>query len=205
MADRLGGVISAIRDVPTRRAIHAIGLDLSDVAKSVSTVVRNNEQVVNYALNSINLSAGNGLTGGGDLSASRAFAVGAGFGISVAADAVAVNLAMVPTWTGVHTFSSTLFHTGSQLGFYNIGPVTRPTAYTQTYATADKTIGAYTPDSESGAYTGIDNLQVGTVYATVADLNALRVAYETLRAFTEDVAQALNSVIDDGQALGLLQ
>lgn len=36
------------------------------------------------------LTAGNGLTGGGDLSADRSFAVGAGAGISVAADAVAL-------------------------------------------------------------------------------------------------------------------
>ena len=37
----------------------------------------------------INLTAGNGLTGGGDLSANRTFAVGAGSGITVSADAVA--------------------------------------------------------------------------------------------------------------------
>lgn len=37
-------------------------------------------------------------------------------------------------------------------------------------------------DDESSAYTGIDNAQGGSVYATVADLNALRVAYEDLRA-----------------------
>src|SRR5262245_28647288 len=36
------------------------------------------------------LTAGDGLTGGGDLSADRSFAVGAGTGISVAADAVAL-------------------------------------------------------------------------------------------------------------------
>lgn len=37
-------------------------------------------------------------------------------------------------------------------------------------------------DDESAAYTGQDNAQVGSVYAKVADLNALRVAYEDLRA-----------------------
>ena len=51
----------------------------------------------------------------------------------------------------------------------------------------------------------MDNAQVGTVYATVADLNALRVAYENLRAFVEDGIQMLNAVVDDAQAYGLLQ
>ena len=39
----------------------------------------------------VNLSAGAGLTGGGDITASRSFVVGQGDGISVAADAVAVD------------------------------------------------------------------------------------------------------------------
>ena len=54
--------------------------------------------------------------------------------------------------------------------------------------TADDTLASYTADDESGAYTGIDNAQGATPYATVADLNALRVAYENLRALTEDLA-----------------
>lgn len=91
------------------------------------------------------------------------------------------------------------------IGFYGVSTVARPSAYTQTYSTADKTLGAYTPDSESGAYTGIDNAQAGAVYATVADLNALRVAYENLRAFVEDAVQMLNASIDDDQAQGLKQ
>jgi len=45
----------------------------------------------------------------------------------------------------------------------------------------------YTPDAQSVAYTGIDNLQPGTVYATVADLNTLRVAYENLRVAYDDL------------------
>lgn len=76
-------------------------------------------------------------------------------------------------------------------------------AFTQTYSTADRTISAYTADNESGAYTGIDNAQVGTVYAQLTDINALRTAYENLRAFTEDIAQALNALIDDAQAFSI--
>lgn len=92
-----------------------------------------------------------------------------------------------------------------KLAFFGVTAVERASAYTQTYSTADKTIAAYTSDPESSVYTGIDNAQVGSVYAQLADLNALRVAYETLRVLSEDVAQALNAVIDDLQAYGLAQ
>ena len=81
--------------------------------------------------------------------------------------------------------------------------IATPQTYTQTYSTANRTIGAYTPDAESGAYTGVTNLELGSVYATVADVNALRVAVENLRAFVEDAAQALNAVIDDLQSSGI--
>jgi hypothetical protein len=89
---------------------------------------------------------------------------------------------------------------GVQLGFYNVAAVARPAAYTQTYSTADRTLSAYTPDVESSAYTGAADSE-----AKLADLNALRVAYENLRTFVEDLAQHHNSVLDDLQANGLLQ
>lgn len=75
---------------------------------------------------------------------------------------------------------------------------------TQTYSTADATLSAYSPDDESGAYSGIDNAQAGSVYAKLDDLNALRAAYETLRAFTEDLAKFTNSLVDALQATGLI-
>jgi hypothetical protein len=74
--------------------------------------------------------------------------------------------------------------------------------YTQTYSTADRTLSAYIADPESGAYSGIDNAQAGTPYAQLADLNALRVAYENLRAFAEDIAGMLNGAVDDLQTIG---
>lgn len=86
------------------------------------------------------------------------------------------------------------------IGFYGVTTVARPAAYTQTYSTADRTLSAYTPDSESVAYTGAVDGE-----AKLADLNALRVAHENLRAFVEDLAQMVNSVTDDLQAVGLLQ
>ena len=49
----------------------------------------------------------------------------------------------------------------------------------------------YTQDAEATAYTGIATGVGGTPYATVADLNALRVAYETQRAAWERLIAAL--------------
>lgn len=51
----------------------------------------------------VTLTAGNGLTGGGDISTSRSFAVGAGTGITVNADDVAVNQGTAFAWTAAHT------------------------------------------------------------------------------------------------------
>ncbi len=94
--------------------------------------------------------------------------------------------------------------TAPMIGFLGASAVARPAAYTQTFATATRTMNAYTSDPESSAYTGQDNAQAGTVYAKVADLNQLRTAYETLRAMAENVQQVVNQVIDDHQAYGLL-
>ena len=98
-----------------------------------------------------------------------------------------------------------LNHDGTNVGFYGVTPVARPSAYTQTYTTATRTINGYTSDTESVAYTGIDNAQAGTVYATVADLNALRTAYENLRTSYDNVISAFTQVIDDLQSVGVLQ
>jgi hypothetical protein len=50
--------------------------------------------------------------------------------------------------------------------------------------------------ASTSAFTGIDNAQVGSVYAKQADL-------EQLRQDMLDVAQFLNAVVDDLQSLGL--
>lgn len=92
-----------------------------------------------------------------------------------------------------------------KLGFWNAAPIAQPGPYVQSYTTADRTVSAYAPSVQSTAFVGVDNSQTGTVYARLADLNALRASYENLRAFTEDVAQALNALIDDLQAMGLVR
>lgn len=52
--------------------------------------------------------AGNGLTGGGTLTADATLNVGAGTGISVAADTVGINLGASLTWTATQTFRTIL-------------------------------------------------------------------------------------------------
>jgi hypothetical protein len=82
---------------------------------------------------------------------------------------------------------------GDTVKLYKLGTVV------QTYSTADATLGAYTPDDESAAYTGAADSE-----AKLADLNALRVAVENLRAFSEDQAKLINYLVDSMQAAGWL-
>jgi hypothetical protein len=85
-----------------------------------------------------------------------------------------------------------------KLGFYGATPIARPSAFTQTYSTADKTLGSYTADVENVAYTGAADGE-----AKLVDLNNLRIAYENLRAHHEDLAQFVNALLDHLQSLGL--
>lgn len=65
--------------------------------------------------------------------------------------------------------------TATEIGFFGGTPVVQ------------QVLAAYTPDVQSAGYVGINNAQVGTVYATNAALNALRAAYENLRIGFEDL------------------
>lgn len=80
------------------------------------------------------------------------------------------------------------------------GDVTAPTAYTQTYSTADRT------------HANLTSSAVVTTAATSdtpfgfseAQANAIVAAINALRTDLLDTKQLVNSVIDDLQALGLL-
>jgi len=91
--------------------------------------------------------------------------------------------------------------TGELLSFYGIAPIARPSAYTQTYATADKTHAAMTsaamPAGGVGAAAG--------AWDTAANRDQAIAEFAALRADVIDVKNLVNSVIDDLQALGLLQ
>jgi hypothetical protein len=71
--------------------------------------------------------------------------------------------------------------TTQKLGLWNVTPIIQPATNT------------YTTDAESTTYTGIDNLQAGTPYAQVADLENLRVAYENIRASYDDLLAKLKT------------
>ena len=87
------------------------------------------------------------------------------------------------------------------VGFYGTAPIAQPSAYTQTYATADKTNA--NPTATSIATTGVTQTTPWG-YATEAQGNAVAVAVNALIVDVADVKQLVNSLIDDLQALGLV-
>lgn len=70
-------------------------------------------------------------------------------------------------------------HLTTKFGFFNAAPV------------AQQTLAAYVSNPQSGAYVGIATGVVGTPYALVGDVNALRVAYENVRVAFEDIRTKL--------------
>ena len=87
------------------------------------------------------------------------------------------------------------------ISFYGATPVARPAAYTQTYATADKTHAAMTsaamPAGGVGAAAG--------AWDTAANRDQAIAEFAALRADVIDVKNLANSIIDDLQALGFFQ
>jgi hypothetical protein len=123
----------------------------------------------------------------------------------------AVNLAFgTTTGTKIGTAEA------QKIGFWNVTPVVRPSAFTQTYATADKThaartAAALTNNTGGTISTTLAAITAGTTYAQ-ADLTAIKNALASLadqinklRNDSNDTAQCLNSAIDDLQNIGLLK
>ena len=108
--------------------------------------------------------------------------------------------------------------TTQKLGFYNATPVVQPTAYTQTYSTADKTHAAHTATAHTYPASGnlfdavaadlLINVRTDTVANAVADVvvneKSLADNLNQVLADVTDLKQLVNSVIDDLQALGLV-
>lgn len=63
----------------------------------------------------------------------------------------------------------------------------------------DRTLAAYTADDESAAYTGAADGE-----AKLADLNALRVAYENLRTSYADLVALVGALVADGKTSRLI-
>ena len=90
--------------------------------------------------------------------------------------------------------------TTQKLGFYNSTPVVQPTAYTQTFATADKTHAART----AAAVVTTAATNVAPYGYSQAQADAIVTAINAVQVDLADTAQLLNSLIDDLQALGLV-
>lgn len=104
MAAGTGGSLAANRTI-TLGTPGALSASTTD---AVTTNSHTHSIGSTIARSAITITAGNGLTGGGSLASNRTIDVGAGNGISVAADAVAVDLTYGFTWTGAHTFQNTM-------------------------------------------------------------------------------------------------
>lgn len=92
--------------------------------------------------------------------------------------------------------------TSQKIGFYNATPVVQPSAYTQTYSTADKTVAALTlvgtlGGTSDGTLEVVGNTMAGDVSGAIQN------NFQDLLAEVTDLKQAINAIIDDLQSLGL--
>jgi len=122
-------------------------------------------------------------------------------GLSIPSSGIAISLASnsgLEFSAGLRLMSSLISVSGaSQLAFFGSVPITRPGEYTIISAPVAGL--ALDADANSGAYTGIDNVQLGTVYAQVSSLNDLRSDVESLASVLRKLVGHLG---DSG--LGLL-
>jgi hypothetical protein len=128
---------------------------------------------------------------------------------------------------GLTNIVGDLDHDGTNVGFFGVTPAARPSAYTQTYSTADKTHANPTAVALTDNTTGTANTTLQAIPdpadtpasadalrddIVANDLPAIRNNFADLAASNNaiiadlaDVKQLLNSVIDDLQSLGILQ
>lgn len=110
-------------------------------------------------------------------------------------DAVDVVLA---TTTGTKIGTAT----SQKLGFWNATPADQPSAYTQTYSTANKTHANLTSAAVGTVAAATGAAQYG--YTTPTQADAIVTAINALRDDVTDVKQLANSIIDDLQEIGLV-
>lgn len=90
--------------------------------------------------------------------------------------------------------------TTQKLAFWNATPIVRPSAYTQTYSTASKTVANNTAVSvDTTAATNIAPYG----YTTQAQADAIITAINALLVDMTEVKKNVNAIIDDQQAIGL--
>ena len=92
-------------------------------------------------------------------------------------------------------------YANQQIGFFGTTPISRPSAYTQTFATADKT-------HENPTASAVGDLVAtsgGWGASTEANFDLIHTTLDALVADMADIKQLVNAVIDDLQAYGILQ
>lgn len=90
--------------------------------------------------------------------------------------------------------------TTQKLGFWNATPIVQPSAYTQTYATADKTHANFT-SADLATTAATQTTPWG--FASQAQADNIATQVNLLRADVADLKQLVNAIIDDLQAMGL--
>jgi hypothetical protein len=192
--------VSAFRDVTTRKV--AIGDSAND---HTITLLSASDEASNRTL-TVPALGGNKTLACADLAQTLSAAQTFTGGIVVTTAGVTITDVDIVLGTTTGTKIGTA--TSQKLGFYNATPIVQPSAYTQTYATADKTHanptaaaltvtdGAGTNDGTIGAIT--DNA------STIAAVQELADQINKLVADQADTKQLINSIIDDLQTLGLV-
>jgi hypothetical protein len=90
---------------------------------------------------------------------------------------------------------------GSKLGFFGVAPVVRPSALTQTYATASSTHAAVTQLAAPAGGTGV----AAGGWSTAANRDLAIVSINAARTDIANLKNFVNQIVDQLQALGLLQ
>lgn len=96
--------------------------------------------------------------------------------------------------------------TTQKIGFFNATPVVKPSAWTQTYATATKTHANPTATTVTNAFGTANGTYEDTTAVAASVANNFQESATAINALIVDLAnlkQVVNSLIDDQQALGL--
>lgn len=143
---------------------------------AANTVDINHDTLLNFVANEhidhsgVTLTAGNGLTGGGDITASRTFTVGAGNGITVNADDVAVTAGdgLVANATGVHVVAAN----GINVAADSVGVTTGSTLTVNSTGIHVNTDLSITSLTTSGGIAVNGNTALGNANSDIVTFNA---------------------------------